>query len=120
MYINYNIIDMWKNKLVAQGCSGFLEDTIINFCDNLEDSVLDRAMEQACQSDVILCLGTTLTVTPAASIVEQARGLRPLIICNRSVGSRPLITCNSSAGIDPLIICHRSVGSRPSSCATSQ
>jgi NAD-dependent SIR2 family protein deacetylase len=69
--------------LCFQGCKGHLEDTIINFYDNLEEEILDRAMQMAKKSDVILCLGTTLMVTPAADIVEMAAGKLPLIICNR-------------------------------------
>ncbi|KAL8612722.1 hypothetical protein ACOMHN_025373 [Nucella lapillus] len=66
-----------------KGCSGYLEDTIINFRDNLEDAGLDRALDEAGKSDIILCLGTTLMVTPACDIVEETQGKKPLIICNR-------------------------------------
>lgn len=66
-----------------KGCRGYLMDTIINFRDNLEEEILHRAEVEACQSDLILCLGTTLTVTPAADLVDSAKGKQPLIICNR-------------------------------------
>ncbi|XP_076441442.1 uncharacterized protein LOC143280612 [Babylonia areolata] len=64
------------------GCGGHLEDTIINFGDNLEDTGLDRALTESGKSDIILCLGTTLMVTPACDIVDEAKGVKPLI-CNR-------------------------------------
>ena len=75
---------------LLQGCRGFLEDTIINFRDHLEEAVLDKAMDEASISDTILCLGTTLTVTPACDIVEMAPGKQPLIICNRSGATDPV------------------------------
>ncbi|KAK7495847.1 hypothetical protein BaRGS_00012837 [Batillaria attramentaria] len=66
-----------------KACCGYLMDTIINFRDNLEEEILDRARAEAGQSDLILCLGTTLTVTPAADLVDMAKGKQPLVICNR-------------------------------------
>lgn len=70
-------------KCERQGCNGFLMNTIINFGDNLESQVLGRAEEQAKRNDMVLCLGTTLRVTPACDLVRM--GVEPirLIICNR-------------------------------------
>lgn len=70
-------------KCEEKGCSGYLIDTIINFRDHLEEEILSRAETEAGQSDLILCLGTTLMVTPAADLVDMAKGKQPLVICNR-------------------------------------
>eukprot|EP00736_Rhodelphis_marinus_P014018 Rmarinus@m.8334 len=61
-------------------CGGQLMDTIINFGDNLEESILDRATENATQCDVMLSLGTTMSVTPVCELGEKCD---KLIICNR-------------------------------------
>lgn len=70
-------------KCEQKGCKGFLKDTIINFGDNLEEEILNRAFEHAKQSDLMICLGSTLTVTPANELVEVIQKPGRLVICNR-------------------------------------
>jgi NAD-dependent SIR2 family protein deacetylase len=53
------------------GCGGRLRDTIVNFGDDLHDAVLGglpRAEEQCRKATLILCLGSSLTVTPASEL----------------------------------------------------
>lgn len=70
-------------KCEKEGCRGFLMDSIINFGDMLEDEISERADHHACQCDLMLCLGTTLQVTPASDLVELGKHPLRLIICNR-------------------------------------
>ena len=70
-------------KCVQPSCKGFLKDTIINFGDNLEDEIFCKAEEHAASSDLCLCLGTTLRVTPACELVESGQKPLRLVICNR-------------------------------------
>ena len=58
-------------------------DTIINFRDLLGEDILDRAKQNSKQCDVMLCLGTTLQVTPASDLVKKMKDMRKLVICNR-------------------------------------
>ncbi|XP_005094645.1 NAD-dependent protein deacetylase SRT1 [Aplysia californica] len=67
------------------GCGGQLIDTIINFCDDLEADILDKAFASAKSCDLLVCLGTTLTVTPACNIVHHIKKPRRIVICNRQV-----------------------------------
>lgn len=60
-------------------------NTIINFGDFLEDPVLQRATENAKKADLFLCLGSTLTVTPANALVSMGQKPNRLVICNRYV-----------------------------------
>lgn len=66
-----------------KGCGGYLMNTIINFGDYLESQVLGSAEKNAQQADLVLCLGSTLRVSPANALVEM--GIQPirLVICNR-------------------------------------
>ena len=64
-------------------CKGFLKDTIINFGDNLEDDIFSNAEGHAKNSDLCLCLGTTLQVTPACELVESGKKPLRLVMCNR-------------------------------------
>ncbi|XP_046327933.2 NAD-dependent protein deacetylase Sirt6-like [Haliotis rufescens] len=66
-----------------KGCKGHLKDSIINFGDLLEEDILDRAKHHAECSDLMLCLGSTLMVTPANSLVEMTKEPHRLAICNR-------------------------------------
>jgi mono-ADP-ribosyltransferase sirtuin 6 len=63
-------------------CGGKLRDTIVNFGDGLHKRVLGglpKAIRKARHSDVCLCLGTSLTVTPACDIPVMAKSY---FICN--------------------------------------
>ncbi|OWF48853.1 NAD-dependent protein deacetylase SRT1 [Mizuhopecten yessoensis] len=70
-------------KCEKKGCRGPLEDSIINFGDLLEDEINDRGGDHASQCDLMLCLGTTLRVTPASDLVELGKHPLKLVICNR-------------------------------------
>lgn len=53
------------------GCRGKLKDTIVNFGDDLHETVLgglDLAMNECQRASVTLCLGSSLTVTPASNL----------------------------------------------------
>ena len=58
-------------------------DTIINFRDHLEEDILNRAYEHAENCDLMLSLGTTMTVTPANELVEIGKEPLRIVICNR-------------------------------------
>jgi mono-ADP-ribosyltransferase sirtuin 6 len=58
-------------------------NTIINFGDYLESPILKSAEENAKKADIVFCLGSTLMVTPASSLVEMGRKPIRLVICNR-------------------------------------
>ncbi|XP_064605969.1 NAD-dependent protein deacylase sirtuin-6-like [Liolophura sinensis] len=70
-------------QCMQRGCNGYLRDTIINFRDNLEEDILSRATEQCQKRDLMLCLGTTLTVTPASNLVQITGHPHRIVICNR-------------------------------------
>ena len=66
-----------------QGCGGYLMNTIITFGDFLEEDVLDKAEKNAKQSDLVICLGSTLGVSPANALVMMGQKPNRLVICNR-------------------------------------
>ena len=47
------------------GCGGQLEDSIINFGDNLNDLILDKGYSIHAQSDLAVCMGTSMRIPPA-------------------------------------------------------
>jgi NAD-dependent deacetylase len=65
-------------------CGGFLKPATISFGQELDPSTLRRAIEAAVEADLVIALGSTLSVYPAASIpLEAANRGTPYVIINR-------------------------------------
>lgn len=64
-------------------CRGSLIDSIINFGESLPTDELEQSYEEAKKSDLIIVLGSSLQVYPAADIPATAiRRKQKLVICN--------------------------------------
>jgi NAD-dependent deacetylase len=65
-------------------CGGFLKPATISFGQNLDPHELERAGQAALEADLVIALGSTLSVYPAASfpLLAANRGV-PYIIINR-------------------------------------
>jgi NAD-dependent deacetylase len=65
-------------------CGGFLKPATISFGQSLEPQTLRRAEEAAMQADLVVALGSTLSVYPAASfpLLAAQRGI-PYLVINR-------------------------------------
>jgi NAD-dependent deacetylase len=68
----------------CDGCGGWLKFATISFGQSLKPEVVERAFAEAAACDLVLALGSTLSVHPAASVPlrAQARGV-PYVIINR-------------------------------------
>ena len=65
-------------------CGGFLKPATISFGQNLNPTELERARRAAMEVDLVIALGSTLSVYPAASFpLLAAQGGAPYIIINR-------------------------------------
>jgi NAD-dependent deacetylase len=65
-------------------CGGWLKSATISFGQPLRLDVLERAVREAEQADLVLALGSTLSVYPAASIpLTAVRGGAPYVIVNQ-------------------------------------
>jgi len=67
------------------GCGGFLKPATISFGQNLWNADLERAEAAAKAADLVVALGSTLSVQPAANtpLLAAKRGV-PYVIINRS------------------------------------
>jgi len=65
-------------------CGGFLKPATISFGQNLDQAELERARQAAIEADLVVALGSTLSVYPAASfpLMTAQRGA-PYIVVNR-------------------------------------
>jgi NAD-dependent deacetylase len=65
-------------------CGGYLKSATISFGQALRPEVLERALREASRADLVLALGSTLSVYPAASIpLAAAKRSAPYVIINR-------------------------------------
>jgi NAD-dependent deacetylase len=64
-------------------CGGYLKPATISFGQNLKSEDLERAYSAANRADLVISLGSTLSVTPAATIplIAAERGM-PYVIIN--------------------------------------
>jgi NAD-dependent deacetylase len=64
------------------GCGGILKTATVSFGQQLDRAVLAAAVEAAAGADLLLAVGTTLTVRPAASLVDVAlrSGARVVVV----------------------------------------
>jgi len=66
----------------CEGCGGILKSATISFGQALVPEVIDRAMDVAAAADLLLAVGSTLSVYPAANAVPRAKyaGARLVIV----------------------------------------
>lgn len=72
-------------KCTQRSCRGKLRDTIVNFGDDLHETLIggyDKAEKNCKESDLCLTLGSSLTVSPANSLPLLSK---QIIICNLQV-----------------------------------
>jgi NAD-dependent deacetylase len=68
----------------CRACGGILKSATVMFGQPLDRAVLSRAIEAAASSDLLLAIGSTLTVEPAASLCAVATDAGAyLVIVNR-------------------------------------
>jgi NAD-dependent deacetylase len=65
-------------------CGGFLKAATVSFGQNLNPETMERAADAAQSADLVVALGSTLSVYPAASfpLMAARRGV-PYVIINR-------------------------------------
>ena len=56
-------------------CGGILKTATISFGQRLDQEVLDAAIDAARQADLLVAIGTTLAVMPAAGLADMSRHL---------------------------------------------
>lgn len=68
----------------CEECDGMLKTTVVMFGESLPQEALNEACAQASRADVMLCIGSSLAVVPAATIPQIATaGGAALIIVNK-------------------------------------
>jgi NAD-dependent deacetylase len=73
-----------ENKAPVCECGGYLKPATISFGQNLKEEDLNLSFSAALNADLVIALGTTLSVTPASLVPLKAAELGiPYVIINR-------------------------------------
>lgn len=64
----------------CKSCGGILKSATISFGQALVPEVIDRAMRAAKKTDLLLAIGTTLSVYPVAGVVPLAKAARARVV----------------------------------------
>jgi NAD-dependent deacetylase len=72
----------------CETCGGIVKSATISFGQALEPEVIQRALEVAEEADLLLAVGSSLQVYPAANVVPRAKvgGARVVIINGEPTG----------------------------------
>lgn len=85
-----------KRKPPLCDCGGFLKPATISFGQSLDPQVLEQAQQAAMKTDLVVALGSTLSVYPAAAfpLMAAQRGV-PYVIINRGATEHDHESCVS-------------------------
>ncbi len=88
-------------------CGGLIKPDVVLYEEGLDQRVLEGAVEAIARADVLIVLGTSLVVYPAAGLVRYFRGDK-LVLINRSVtpydSEADLLIQDSFANVIPKLI----------------
>ena len=107
----YSLDDILKaDGVPVCDCGGVIKPDVVLYEEGLDQDVIQRSVEYISRADVLIFGGTSLTVYPAAGLIDYYRGSK-LVLINKSVTSRDgqadLVICDSigkvlgdAAGLD--------------------
>jgi len=95
-----DILEMNKPVPKCDNCGGVIKPDVVLYEEPLKQEDLIRAMELASQADVMLVIGTSLVVYPAAGLLHYYGGNKLIIV---NIGSTPFdrlarVVIHDSAG----------------------
>lgn len=87
-------------------CGGIVRPDVVLYEESLDETVLSGAIRAISEADVLVVLGTSLVVYPAAGLIRYYRGNR-LVLINRSVtpydSQADLLIQDSFSAVFPLL-----------------
>ena len=76
---------MEKKELVPKcSCGGIIKPDVVLYEESLNQKTLEQSVRYISQADMLIVGGTSLTVYPAAGLIDYYRGHK-LILINKSV-----------------------------------
>lgn len=81
-------------------CDGIIKPDVVLYGEGLDDNVVEAAIAQISSADLLIIGGTSLTVYPAAGLIDYYRG-KDIVLINRDPGpgdSRASLAIHESIG----------------------
>ena len=99
----YSLDDILKaDGVPVCDCGGVIKPDVVLYEEGLDQDVIQRSVEYISRADVLIIGGTSLTVYPAAGLIDYYRGSK-LVLINKSVTSRDgqadLVICDSNGKV---------------------
>lgn len=79
----YGLDYILKNDLPTCECGGLIKPDVVLYEDTLDSEVLDQSIKAIKESDLLIVVGTSLTVYPAAGLIKYFNGDN-LVLINKS------------------------------------
>ncbi len=81
----YSLDEVYNEKHLIPHCScgGIIKPDVVLYEENLDENAIMQALDAISNADMLIVVGTSLTVYPAASFVKYFRG-RHLVLLNKS------------------------------------
>jgi len=73
---------MTGRKCVVPECNGDLKDSIINFGESLNKDVLGNAQAKTFQTDLMVCMGSSMRVSPANMMAMTTAIMGKVVMVN--------------------------------------
>ena len=95
----YGLDDILNSQGIPEcDCGGVIKPDVVLYEEGLDDSTIRRSIEHIRNADMLIIGGTSLTVYPAAGLIDYYDGNK-LVLINKSVTSRDnqadLVICDS-------------------------
>ncbi|WP_077613119.1 NAD-dependent protein deacylase [Clostridium sp. Marseille-P2415] len=75
---------MGPDEIPKCGCGGTIKPDVVLYEESLDQNVLSRAVSYIANADILIVGGTSLTVYPAAGLIDYYRG-RKMVLINKTV-----------------------------------
>ena len=75
---------MGPDEIPRCGCGGIMKPDVVLYEESLDQTVMSRAVSYIAGADMLIVGGTSLTVYPAAGLIDYYRGNK-LVLINRTV-----------------------------------
>ena len=84
----YSLEDILKTEGVPRcSCGGVIKPDVVLYEEGLDQSILSRSVRHISEADMLIIGGTSLTVYPAAGLIDYYRGDK-LVLINKAVTPR--------------------------------
>ena len=84
----YSLEDILKTEGVPRcSCGGVIKPDVVLYEEGLDQSILSRSVRHLSEADMLIIGGTSLTVYPAAGLIDYYRGDK-LVLINKAVTPR--------------------------------